>query len=490
MSSASDPAPRSPEVPLPSDFPHVETAIAPSLPESVPAVPQQLVELHGWGRAGRTRAHLTSIESVAGAVSALRNAGDRGITPRGLGRSYGDAAQNAGGTALDLTRLDRILGVDAEADQPTVTAQAGVSLDALMRALLPFGLWIPVLPGTRQVTIGGAIAADVHGKNHHTEGSFGNHLARLELLTANGAIRTVTPDDEDPALFWATVGGMGLTGLVLSATINVQRTESAYFLVDTQRCTDLDDLMSRMSSGDDQYTYSVAWFDAVTRGKHLGRAVLTRGNKARLQDLTPKLRRDPLSFTAPSFGSIPEVFPNRMVNVATARAFSEFWYRKAPKHRIDELQNITQFFHPLDIVAEWNRLYGPNGFLQYQFAVPFSEAETFRTCVELIVRSGHLSCLNVLKRFGPSNPSPLSFPIPGWTLTVDLPIEDGLERLCNQLDELVVAAGGRVYLAKDSRLGASTFRRMYPRLDDFLRVREAVDPEHLFTSDLARRLHI
>ena len=148
-----------------------------------------------------------------------------------------------------------------------------------MRALLPFGLWIPVLPGTRQVTIGGAIAADVHGKNHHTEGSFGNHVATLELLTADGAIRTVTPADEDPSLFWATIGGMGLTGLVLSATINVQRTESAYFLVDTERCSDLDDLMARMTSRDENYTYSVAWFDAVTRGKHLGRAVLTRGQQ-------------------------------------------------------------------------------------------------------------------------------------------------------------------------------------------------------------------
>ena len=464
--------------------------ITPSLPETVPAVPQQLVELHGWGRAGSTRAHLTSIESVAGAVSALRQAGDRGVTARGLGRSYGDAAQNAGGTALDLTRLDRILHVDAEAEPPTVTAQAGVSLDTLMRALLPFGLWIPVLPGTRQVTVGGAIAADVHGKNHHTEGSFGNHVASLELLTADGTIRTVTPADEDPALFWATIGGMGLTGLVLSATINVQRTESAYFLVDTERCTDLDDLMARMTSRDENYTYSVAWFDAVTRGKHLGRAVLTRGNKAKRQDLSPKLRRDPLAFTAPSLGSIPEVFPNRMVNVATAKAFSAAWYRKAPKHRVGELQNITQFFHPLDIVAEWNRVYGPNGFLQYQFVVPFAEAEAFRSCVHLIAHSGHLSCLNVLKRFGPSNRAPLSFPMPGWTLTVDLPIEDGLERLCNQLDEVVVTAGGRVYLAKDSRLGAATFRQMYPRLEDFLQVRRAVDPHHLFTSDLARRLQL
>jgi decaprenylphospho-beta-D-ribofuranose 2-oxidase len=340
------------------------------------------------------------------------------------------------------------------------------------------------------VTIGGAIAADVHGKNHHTQGSFGNHVRSLDLLCADGEIRTVEPDGDDPDLFWATIGGMGLTGVVLGATIAVQRVETAYFTVDTDQCSDIDDLMERMSSGDENYTYSVAWFDAVTHGKHLGRAVLTRGNKARLSDLPFKQRRDPLKFVAPEFGTMPEVFPNRMVNKATAKAFSEFWFRKAPAHKLGQVQNITQFFHPLDIVAEWNRVYGPNGFLQYQFVVPFDAHEIFRTAFVKIVESGHLSCLNVLKRFGPGNPAPLSFPMPGWTLTVDLPIEAGLDRLCNELDELVVGAGGRGYLAKDSRLSAATFRKMYPRLDDFLAVRRRVDPAGLFTSDLSRRLEI
>jgi decaprenylphospho-beta-D-ribofuranose 2-oxidase len=460
--------------------------IKPSMPEAQPMVP-----LHGWGRATSTRAHLAEIDSVADAVSVLRKAdGGRGVVPRGLGRSYGDAAQNAGGTALDLTKLNRILQVDAESDPPAVTVQAGVTLDALMRALLPFGLWVPVLPGTRQVTIGGAVAADVHGKNHHTEGSFGNHVRSLDLLTADLEVRTVSPDDETAELFWATIGGMGLTGVILSATIALQRTETAYFKVDTDRCTDIDDLMAKMSDGDENYTYSVAWFDAVTRGKHMGRAVLTRGNKAMVRDLPFKLARDPLKFVAPSLGTIPEIFPNRMINVVTARAFSTAWYRKAPKHRVGEIQNITEFFHPLDMVAEWNRLYGPHGFLQYQFVVPFAEADTFRGCFEMIVNSGHLSCLNVLKRFGRANPGPLSFPMPGWTLTVDLPIEAGLDRLCDALDEQVMAAGGRVYLAKDSRLSAAAFRRMYPRLEEFLAVRGKVDPNGIFNSDLARRLEL
>lgn len=470
------------------DFPERGTTIQPSMPEAQPRVP-----LHGWGRSGSSRAHLAAVDSVADAVSALRKArdhGDRGLVARGLGRSYGDAAQNAGGVALDLTKLNKILQVDAESDPPTVTLQSGVSLDSLMRAVLPFGLWVPVLPGTRQVTIGGAIAADVHGKNHHTQGSFGNHVLSVDILTADCVQRTLTPHDETAPLFWATIGGMGLTGVILGATVALQRTETAYFSVDTDRTEDLDDLMAKMAEGDEDYTYSVAWFDAVTRGKHMGRAVLTRGNKAKLSDLPTKLRKHPFEFVAPSLGTIPEIFPNRMVNALTAKAFSTAWYRKAPQHREGEIQNITQFFHPLDIVAEWNRVYGPSGFLQYQFVVPFSEGETFRKCFELIVKSGHKSCLNVLKRFGPGNPSPLSFPMEGWTLTVDLPISEGLDSLCNTLDELVVAAGGRIYLAKDSRLGAQTFRRMYPRLDDFLQIRREVDPERIFNSDLARRLEI
>ncbi|HYP45122.1 MAG TPA: FAD-binding oxidoreductase [Propionibacteriaceae bacterium] len=463
-----------------------EVTITASLPEQQPMVP-----LTGWGRASSTQAHLTSIDNVAGAVSALRTAeGGRGVVSRGLGRSYGDAAQNAGGVALDLTKLNKILRVDAEGEPPKVHVQAGVSLDLLMRAMLPFGLWLPVLPGTRQVTIGGAIAADVHGKNHHVEGSFGNHVLALDLLMADGEVHTLTPADDEPELFWATIGGMGLTGVILGATVTLQRTETAYFKVDTDRCSDIDDLMARMSEGDDRYTYSVAWFDAVTRGRHMGRAVLTRGDKAQLTDLPVKLKGRPLHFKAPSYGNLPEVFPNGLVNRVTAKAFSTAWYRKAPKHRVGEVQNITQFFHPLDIVADWNRVYGSNGFLQYQFVVPFTESVAFRRAFEMIVLSGHLSCLNVLKRFGPGNPAPLSFPMPGWTLTVDLPIQPGLGRLCLALDEIVIGAGGRVYLAKDSRLSAAAFRQMYPRLQEFLAVRRRVDPHGMFNSDLARRLDL
>lgn len=455
-------------------------------------------QLHGWGRAMATSSQVRRITSVDEAVACVREAAaeksplSRGLTARGLGRSYGDPAQNSGGLTLDMTGLNRILSVDAATTggEPVVDCEAGVSLDTLMKVLLPFGLWIPVLPGTRQVTIGGAIGADVHGKNHHTQGSFGNHVRSLDLLTADGEIHHLTPDGDESDLFWATIGGMGLTGLVLRATVAVQRAESAYFSVDTDRIGGIDELMTQMTARDADYTYSVAWFDAVTRGEHMGRAVLTLGNKAGVDELPRKLRRQPLAFSAPSFGTVPPVFPNGMVNALTARAFSEFWYYKAPAHRVGEIQNITQFFHPLDIAQDWNRVYGPAGFLQYQFVVPFGAEDTFRQTLELITSSGHYSCLNVLKRFGEGNPAPLSFPTPGWTLTADFPIKPGLDTLCRRLDELVLSVGGRLYLAKDSRMTAADLRQMYPRLEDFRAVRQRVDPDGLFTSDQARRLEL
>lgn len=445
--------------------------------------------LHGWGRTSPSVADLRPVGSTEDVVAAVRAAavdGGRGVLARGLGRSYGDAAQNGGGLVLDMTGLTRFHDIDLT--EATVTVDAGVSLDTLMRTLLPLGLWVPVLPGTRQVTVGGAIAADVHGKNHHVSGSFGNHVRALTLVTADGSVHELTPEGDDAELFWATVGGMGLTGVVTRATVALKRVESAYFVVDTDRTADIDELMAMLASGDDAYPYSVAWFDSITTGAHLGRAVLTRGRSARVEELPEKLRGRPLAFDAPSLGTVPDLFPSGLVNKLSGRAFNEVWFRKAPQHRVGETQNITTFFHPLDIVSDWNRLYGPQGFCQYQFVVPFGQEDVFRECAEQIAASGHVSCLNVLKRFGPSNRGLMSFPTAGWTLAVDLPVRPGLDTLMATLDDLVLGAGGRVYLAKDARLPAQHLAAMYPRLEAFRKIRAEIDPQGLFRSDLARRL--
>jgi decaprenylphospho-beta-D-ribofuranose 2-oxidase len=442
--------------------------------------------LSGWGRTAPSTAQVLTNPTVEAIQRAVRDAGERGVIARGLGRSYGDPAQNAGGLVIDMTGLSRIHSLDASSGLATV--DAGVSLDALMRAALPLGLWVPVLPGTRQVTVGGAIAADIHGKNHHSAGSFGNHVRSLDLVTADGSISTLTPADE---LFWATVGGMGLTGIIISATIALTPVESAYFVVDTDRTGNLDELLALLTDGsDDYYDYSAAWFDAISTGAKLGRAVLTRGSIVRADELPPKLRRNPLAFDAPQLFTAPKAVPNGLANKATFRALSEAWYRKAPKCRRGEIQNLTSFYHPLDMIGEWNRAYGPRGFLQYQFVVPFGAEDTLRRIVEQIARSGHVSFLNVLKRFGEASPAPLSFPHPGWTITVDFPIRRGLAEFCDRLDLQVLDAGGRLYLAKESRTSPAALHRMYPRIDEWRKIRAAADPAGVFASDLSRRLEL
>lgn len=447
----------------------------------------ELAQLTGWGRTAPTSAHVVRTTDIDAIATVVREAGERGIIARGLGRSYGDPSQNAGGVVVDMTALDRIHRVDADAG--LVEVDAGVSLDTLMRALLPFGLWLPVLPGTRQVTVGGAIGSDIHGKAHHVEGSFGDHVRSMDLLTADGTVRTLTPDGPDADLFWATTGGMGLTGIVLRATLHLNHVETAYFLVDTDQVGDLDELMARQTADDESYVESVSWFDAVTTGRHLGRGLLTRANHATVADLPKKLRTQPLKFDAPQLLTVPDVFPPGMLNRLTGKIFSELWYRKSPtRHGV--VQNITQFLHPLDMFGEWNRGYGPHGFLQYQFVVPFGAEHVIRRTVELMTEAGHVSALNVLKRFGDGNRAPLSFPMRGWTLCVDMPIRRGLHELCEELDELVLDAGGRHYLAKESRATPEVIQRGYPRLDEWRKVRAAVDPHSVFASDMSRRLFL
>lgn len=441
--------------------------------------------LTGWGRA--TASHAGRILQPSGedeARLAVASAGRRGVTVRGLGRSYGDAAQNGGGTVLDLTGLTTTFELDPSG---LLTVSAGWSLDAILRRIVPHGWWLPVVPGTRQVTVGGAIAADVHGKNHHHDGTFGAHVRSMRLLVAGGDEVTVSPD-VDPDLFWATVGGMGLTGVVLEATLDLHPIETSFFLVDTDRTADVHELLDLMEAHDDDHRYSVAWFDTATTGRSLGRAVLTAGDSAPLTALDPDRRKDPLEFVAPQLGTVPWAPPFSLVNRWTARAFNELWYRKAPRHRRDEVQDITGFFHPLDVVADWNRVYGAAGFVQYQSVVP--DRGTLIAMVERIADSDHVSSLNVLKRFGAANRSPLSFPMPGLTLAADFPVRPGLSGLLDDLDRLVRDSGGRLYLAKDSRTDPDTLAAGYPRLDEFRDVRARVGATNVFTSDLARRLDL
>ncbi|MGY1641372.1 FAD-binding protein [Geodermatophilus sp. SYSU D00703] len=455
------------------------------MPDAPAPLQAARVPLTGWGRTAPTPAHLTPVTSVDDAAELLAARTERGLLARGLARSYGDAAQNAGGSVLDMTSADRVLDVDLAGGE--VEVEAGISLDRLMALFVPMGLFVPVTAGTRYVTVGGAIAADIHGKNHHVAGSFSQHVRWLDLLTADGQVRRLSPDS-DPELFWATAGGMGLTGVILRARVRMKPIESSRILVDTDRTPDLDSLMTLLAETDHLYDYSVAWIDCVAKGRRMGRSVLTRGRFARRDELPARRQADPLRYSGSVRLSVPDVFPPGLLNAATVAAFNELWYRKAPRRKRDQLQTIPAFFHPLDGVGEWNRIYGPRGFVQYQFTVPFGQEEAMREALVRITSSGHASFLAVLKRFGEGNPGMLSYPSPGWTLALDIPVVRGLATLLDRLDELVVDAGGRIYLAKDSRVRPELFEHMYPELEHFRAVRKRVDPDGVFTSDLSRRL--
>ncbi|MFP5021055.1 FAD-binding protein [Pseudonocardia phyllosphaerae] len=451
--------------------------------------PRRVESLHGWGRTAPTLAQVVTPADVEDVAETIRTSGERGIIARGLGRSYGDPAQNAGGVVLDMPGLNRIHAIDP--DTGVADVDAGVSLDELMRAALPLGLWVPVLPGTRQVTIGGAIGADVHGKNHHTKGSFGNHVEWLQIVAADGSVHELTPEGPTSDVFWATVGGMGLTGVIVRARVRLHPTESAYFVVDTDRTDDLDGLLELLTDGsDDTYGYSAAWFDTTTTGAKLGRSVLTRGSLATVDQLPDKLKSDPLKFDAPQLLTFPDVFPNGLANKLSLTAFSELWFHKAPKRQRGSIQNITAFYQVLDVFGDWNRVYGSKGFLQYQFVVPMGEETALRRIIEKIAHSPFKSGLNVFKRFGAGNEAPLSFPTEGWTITVDFPIVHGLSRFCTELDEMVLAAGGRLYLAKESRTSPEAFAAGYPRFSEWKAIRDAADPAGRFASDMSRRLKL
>ncbi|MFG2310651.1 FAD-binding protein [Streptomyces sp. NPDC048566] len=449
-------------------------------------MPADTVSVTGWGRTAPTTARLVRPRSYEEAAAAVRECGARGGIARGLGRAYGDAAQNAGGAVLDMTGLDRVHAVDAAGG--TVLCDAGISLHRLMELLLPLGWFVPVTPGTRYVTVGGAIGADIHGKNHHVSGSFARHVLSFELLTADGGVRTVGQGDP---LFDATAGGMGLTGVILTATIRLQPVRTALMSVDTERAPDLDDLMARMTATDGLYRYSVAWIDLLARGARMGRSVLSRGDHAPLDALPPRARSRPLAFRPARLPAAPSHLPEGLLGRTTVGLFNELWYRRAPRLRTGELQPISTFFHPLDGVPHWNRVYGRGGFVQYQFVVGHGQEDVLRRIVGRISAHRCPSFLAVLKRFGEGDPGWLSFPVPGWTLALDIPANlPGLGAFLDGLDEEVAAAGGRVYLAKDARLRPELLASMYPRLDAFRSLRRELDPRGVFTSDLSRRLNL
>ncbi|MCX4447288.1 FAD-binding protein [Streptomyces sp. NPDC087866] len=441
------------------------------------------VSLTGWGRTAPTTALRFRPRSYEEAAATVLGCGPRGSIARGLGRAHGDAAQNAGGSVLDMTALDRVRAIDAAAG--LVVCDAGTTLHRLREVMLPLGWFLPVVPGGRYVTVGGAIGSDAHGDNHRAAGSFSRHVTEFTLLTAEGEARTVRPGTP---LFDATAGGLGLTGVILSATLRFRPVTTSLMAVDTERAGGLDDLLARMTRGGRPYEY--ARIDLTARGRATGRGVLVRAGHVPVHALPAHARRTALALR-PARGPAALPFLSGLFGRLTATALNEIGYRSAPRSRTGELQSLAAFFRALDATPHSNRVSPTGGRVHYAFLVGHGQEETLRRIVGRIARSRCPSFRAVLRRCGEGGSGWLSFPAPGWNLALDLPA--GLPRLArflDSLDEEVAAAGGRVSLTEDSRLRPGALAAMYPRLPDFRALRAELDPNGAFRSDLSRRLSL
>lgn len=438
-------------------------------------------ELSGWGQYPAAQCKVTRPERIREIYESID---PEGTIVRGLGRSYGDSAINDHGIVVDLTRMDRYLEFDEESG--VLMCEAGVSLAAILRDFAPRGFMPMITPGTKYVTVGGCIANDIHGKAHHVDGTFANCVERMQVLLADGEVVTASRT-KNPELFWATFGGMGLLGVILTATIRLRKVETTYFRQKAIRAENLDEMLDALAEYDAKFPYSVAWIDPLATGSRLGRGVLVVGEHATLDALPPKMRRDPLSVSSPPLLEVPFNMPSQSLNAVTVRVLNKII--ETMQASSSPVAHYEKFFYPLDFVAEWNRGYGKRGFTQYQFVIPFDDGRRrLRSILERIANSGFCPFLNVLKRFGEASIGHLSFPEPGYTLAIDFPIRDGLEAFLLELDETVLDAGGRVYLAKDAFTTAEHFAQMYPRLDEWREIKEKWDPEHVFTSNQARRV--
>ena len=439
--------------------------------------------LSGWGRYPVQSCELERPERYAELLPTSAR-----LIARGQGRSYGDAALNENGRVVLTERINRLL--DFDVNSGILRAEAGVTLADILPVIVPKGWFLPVTPGTKFVSLGGCVAADVHGKNHHHEGSFGDHVLSLELILGDSS-RLTCSADENSELFWATMGGMGLTSIIGEVTIQLIAIQSAHMMVQHHAAKNLQQLFEHLENPALDDRYAVAWIDSLADSKNLGRGIAMFGHHAGAHEI-PADFGDALTIKTARTHSILFDLPGWALNPLSIGAFNALYYRRAGNKQQPFLTGYDPYFYPLDAVHNWNRLYGKRGFVQYQCVIPQHTAfDGISALLQKLSDSRRPSFLAVLKRFGAQGRGMLSFPLAGYTLALDLPIRDeGLFVLLNRLDEIVLQHGGRVYLAKDARLAAASFRAMYPRYEEWLRIKNVVDPQNRFSSSLARRLKI
>ena len=430
------------------------------------------MKLHGWGRYPKHQADVTYPQTHADCLQTVTS--KKTCIARGLGRSYGDSSLAA--DILETRYLDKFQKFDAITG--LLTCDAGVSLADILDVFVPRGWFLPVTPGTRFVSVGGAIASDVHGKNHHHDGTFTMHVTQIEILLGNGE-QVVASYVENTDLFHATCGGMGLTGIILSASIQLKAIASSNMIETTFKLPCLRDVLQAFDEHE-QATYSVAWIDCLAKGDALGRSLLMLGEHA----------DDHILRVAPSKPiPIPLDMPASLLNQASMKLFNSLYYNKARDNQSTRVVAYDAFFYPLDKLSNWNRLYGKAGFVQYQCVLPKAVGEAgLREVLELVAASGKASFLAVLKVFGESNQNYLSFPMHGYTLALDFKAEPAVFLLLDTLDQLIVKRGGRHYLCKDARMTESTFKSSYARWQDFEDVRSKYHAFGRFSSHQSKRL--
>ncbi|MBW2386479.1 MAG: FAD-binding oxidoreductase [Deltaproteobacteria bacterium] len=441
--------------------------------------------LSGWGRYPVYECDVYRPERLDQLSEIVASAPSTNLISRGQGRSYGDASLNQDRGVVLHDRLDRFLDFDPATG--ILHCEAAVTLAEIIDSLLPRGFFLPITPGTKRISVGGAIAADVHGKNHHRDGTISNQLLDFRLLTGQGEVLRCSRE-ENVDLFWASTGGMGLTGAILDARLQLRAVETAYVENTTERCRDLDTALSRILESDRDYEYAVAWIDCLARGRSLGRSVLLRANAAPLEALPAAARNDPHAIRAPWRPSVPIDLPSFALSSFNMKLFNSAFYAANRDGR--RITSYEQYFYPLDAVGHWNRIYGKKGCLQFQAVLPLSSSrEGLVEMLERTVDARRASFLAVLKSTGPACDGLLSFPLEGTSLALDFPnTGPDVLALVEDLHEIVLRHGGRVYLAKDSCLRPDQLRAMYPELGRFQEIRAKYDPQQRFSSSMARRL--
>lgn len=436
--------------------------------------------LSGWGNIPRS----TSKVVYARDADDIRSVLDQPVLPRGLGRSYADQATNTSKLVLKMEKMNHFLAFDEKTG--ILTCEAGTSLEDIITHLTPRG-WFPMItPGTKYITIGGAIANDIHGKAHHVDGTFVNCVIDFTILLASGQIVKANRE-ENSDLFWANFGGLGLLGSILTATIQLRKVSTTYFKQHAFAAKNLDMMLQAIDDADSKYAYSVAWIDPLAKESSLGRGVLTTGNHAEAGDLPSKFRANPLKLGKKPKITVPFFLPGFALNTFTVSMLdiALYWLQKSAP----AISHYENFFYPLDMINEWNRGYGKRGFIQYQFVIPLMNGkENIRKILTEISKSGCVPFLNVLKKFGKEQGGLLSFPFEGYTFAIDFPITSPLKPFTQKLDRMILDMGGRIYLGKDAYLDEVTFKAMYPQHTKWLAIKKQYDPENIFTSDLGRRI--